>query len=258
MSRMTYRYGFVFMAVICVGLIATSARGGSLDSPAAPTNASSAMYTLEDVYNKLNTRTNVTKRTGAFTEPSSGPTAGTMHTLDNIMTLVTNRAPAPVTGQTTSYRTGDDGWCSTNVGVAWPNPRFAVQSDTNVVLDNLTGLMWTRNANLDGKKNWDNAIDYCYGLNHGGYDDWRLPNRQEILTLIDDGFFDPALCNTEGTAQWTTDNPFTRVQPTYYWLSTTYVHFSDYAWYVDMINGQMERDDKTETHYVWPVRGGGK
>jgi len=250
--------GFVFAAAVGLGLIAASARGGSLDSPAAPASSNSAMFTLEDIYNKLNTRAEAAKRAGAFTEPTGGATNGTLHTLDNIMTLVTNRAPARKTGQTTSYRPGDDGWCSTNMGVAWPNPRFTVQSDTNVVLDNLTGLMWARNANLDGKKNWEDAIDYCEGLSYGRYDDWRLPNRQEILSLIDDEFFDPPLCNTDGTAQWSADNPFTRVQPTYYWLSTTYVHFPDYAWFVDMINGHMDRDDKTETRYVWPVRGGGK
>jgi len=258
MNRRRHGNGFFFLTAVCLGLMAASARGGSLDSTAAPSDTNSAMYTLEDLYNKLNTRADVAKRAGAFAEPSSGPTAGTMHTLDNIMTLVTNRAPARKTGQTTSYRTGDDGWHGTNVGVAWPNPRFTVQANTNVVLDNLTGLMWARNANLDGKKNWEDAVDYCDGLSYGRYDDWRLPNRQEILSLIDDDFFDPSLCDTAGTAQWSADNPFVRVQPTYYWLSTTYVHFPDYAWYIDMINGHMDRDDKAETHYVWPVRGGGK
>ena len=37
MSRKTYRNGFVFVAAMCLGLMVTSARGGSLDSPAAPT-----------------------------------------------------------------------------------------------------------------------------------------------------------------------------------------------------------------------------
>jgi len=57
----------------------------SLDSSAAPTSAGSAMYTVEDIYNRLNAGTAGAKRTGAFTEPSSGPTAGTGHTLDEVM-----------------------------------------------------------------------------------------------------------------------------------------------------------------------------
>lgn len=249
MSRMTYRYGFIFVAAICMGLIATSARGGSLDSPAAPTNAGSAMYKLDDIYNKLNTRTNVTKRTGAFTEPSAGPTTGTMHTLDDIMTLVTNRAPVQETGLTNSYRTGDDVWCSTNVGVAWPNPRFTIQSDTNVVQDNLTGLMWTRNANLNGAKNWNNAIDYCNNLSHGGYDDWRLPNIRELQSLIDYGCANPALPS---------GHPFNAVQCIVpYWTSTTWAGNTDVAWYLYLDYGRVSYDLKTTSPYVWPVRGGG-
>ena len=53
--------------------------------PAAPTSPGSAMYTIEDIYNRLNDGTAGSKRTGAFTEPSSGPTAGTGHTLDEVM-----------------------------------------------------------------------------------------------------------------------------------------------------------------------------
>ena len=57
---------------------------GSLDDPGAPTSASSAMYTLEDIYNRLNAGTAGAKRTGAFTEPSSAP-GSTGHTTDDIM-----------------------------------------------------------------------------------------------------------------------------------------------------------------------------
>ena len=143
--------GFVVVAAICLGLMVTTARGGTLDAPAAPTNANSAIYTLEDIYNKLNTRTNVAKRMGAFTEPTGGPTNGTMHTLNDIMALVTNRAPVQKTGQTTSYATDNDG--TLKKGVAWPNPRFTIGTGTvfnttNCVTDNLTRLMWARNANL--------------------------------------------------------------------------------------------------------------
>ena len=42
------------------------------------------MYTLEDIYIRLDTGATGTKRT-AFSEPSSGPTAGTGHTLDDVM-----------------------------------------------------------------------------------------------------------------------------------------------------------------------------
>src|ERR1035437_8258404 len=37
MSRKTCRNGFIFVAMMCLGLMVMSARGGSSDSPAAPT-----------------------------------------------------------------------------------------------------------------------------------------------------------------------------------------------------------------------------
>ena len=61
------------------------AYSGSLDSPAAPTGTASAMYTLSDIYNRLDTGSATAKRTGAFTEPTAGPGTGTGHTLDEIM-----------------------------------------------------------------------------------------------------------------------------------------------------------------------------
>jgi len=65
--------------------IPMAALAGDLDSPAAPTDAASAMYTLEAIYNRLDAGTAGAKRAGAFTEPSAGPTAGTGRTLDDVM-----------------------------------------------------------------------------------------------------------------------------------------------------------------------------
>ena len=68
--------------------------------------------------------------------------------------LASGAAPAPVprTGQTVSYRSGDDG--DLQPGVAWPSPRFKDHGN-GTVTDRLTGLMWSRNAFPDGvKTNW--------------------------------------------------------------------------------------------------------
>jgi len=74
----------IVFGMVLSGVGEGTALAGSLDSPAAPTSAGSAMYTLDDIYNRLNAGTAGAKRTGAFTEPSSGPVAGG-HTLDDIM-----------------------------------------------------------------------------------------------------------------------------------------------------------------------------
>ena len=58
-------------------------------------------------------------------------------------------APVPKTGQTTAYAAGDDG--TLQKGVASPTPRFTDHGN-GTVTDNLTGLIWTKDANAFGVK----------------------------------------------------------------------------------------------------------
>jgi hypothetical protein len=158
-------------------------------------------------------------------------------------------APVAKTGQTTSYRTGDDG--DHQKGVASPSPRFTNNGD-GTVTDNLTGLMWARNANDNGAMNWGVAIDYAnklsLGTSCGGlHTDWRLPNIKELQSLIDFSNYAPAL---------PTGHPFTYVQGSSYWLSTTHANNSNDAWYLSTISGVLGIGNKTGPSYVWPVRSG--
>ena len=61
----------------------------------------------------------------------------------------------PKTGQTTCYATGDDG--DLEKGVAWPNPRFT-DNGNGTVTDNLTGLIWLKNANCAVRQKLGNAL----------------------------------------------------------------------------------------------------
>jgi len=74
---------------------------GNLNSPAAPDNTGSAMYTIEDIYNRLNDGTADAKRTTPFKEPSAGPTTGTGKTLNDVM------GKAPVKDDTNGAATTD-------------------------------------------------------------------------------------------------------------------------------------------------------
>ncbi len=62
-------------------------------------------------------------------------------------TPVSAAAPVPRTGQTTSYAVRDDG--ALQKGVAWPTPRFT-DNNNGTITDNLTGLIWLKNANCIG------------------------------------------------------------------------------------------------------------
>jgi len=70
----------------------------------------------------------------------------------------------PKTGQTTTYGTRDDG--ELEKGVMWPNPRFTDNGD-GTVRDNLTGLIWTKNANCFGDRTRVTALSDCNSLVSG-------------------------------------------------------------------------------------------
>ncbi|MCP3951243.1 MAG: DUF1566 domain-containing protein [Desulfobacterales bacterium] len=176
------------------------------------------------------------------------------------------------TGQTLCYdsnhavidctgTSGQDG--ETQIGTAWPNPRFSDNSD-GTVTDNLTDLVWLKDANCFDQVLWSTALSDADSLANGDCSlsdsssagDWRLPNRKELLSLIDLDFFDPALSDATGTNKWTGDNVFTDVQSFYYWSSSTFVEYASDAWIVDLDGGEVSGYDKTETSYVWPVKAG--
>jgi hypothetical protein len=170
-------------------------------------------------------------------------------------------APAHVlkTGQTISYATGDDG--EYEAGATLPVPRFTVQVDTNCVTDNLTGLIWARNANLGGNTAWSvggtctlanayniitNASGPVNGASYGGYTDWRMPNRLELVSLADEGNASPAL---------PTGHPFANVKLAKYWSSTP-TDGASTEWHVNFVNGLTTKETPlTNVNYVLPVRG---
>ena len=158
--------------------------------------------------------------------------------------------------------TGQDG--DIHPGVAWPVPRFTINGTTGTVTDNLTGLIWLKNANCFGSQTWANALSAANtlasgacGLNDGSAaGDWRLPNRKEMLSLVDFAYCSPALSNAEGTGQGTAGDPFDSVPSNIYWSATTYADGTNYAWDVNMGGGFVHNYSKTSSHSLWPVRGG--
>lgn len=259
---------------IVIGVLmtaATVALAGGLDPSAGPGDPGSQMYTLDQIYHRINSRTISSKMT-AFTEPGGGPATGTMHTLNDIYTLLGERAAVARSGQFTSYAANDD--AAQLKGVAQPNPRFTVNGN-GTVTDNLTGLIWLRLANCssffdsdptgDNLRNWPAALAAVSSLESGhcGLTDgsvagnWRLPNLRELHSLLNYAYTAPSLSNAAGTGHFVPDDPFYGAQTDYYWTSTTRADPIDWAYYVNLYDGRILDGDKaTETHYVWAVRGG--
>jgi hypothetical protein len=260
---MRYVKNLLLGMVFC--FTATAAMAGNLDSPAGPTDASSAMYKLEDVYNRANDGTVGTKRTTTYGEPSVAP-GPTGKTLTQVYDLVSERSRPAKTGQTPTVPivapVGSDG--NLQKGVTWPSSssvpssaRFTSNS-ANTVTDNLTGLMWAKNANHAGStKTWTEALTYCNDLTIDTYIDWHLPNRFELESLLDLAYFNPALSNDAGIGpQSGGSSSFTGVLLGGYWSSTTYADTTANAWNVYLNYGSVGVGVKTGKLSVWPVRGG--
>jgi hypothetical protein len=171
----------------------------------------------------------------------------------------------PQSGQTLNYYNGDDG--GLKEGTAWPSPRLVDNQDGSVT-DRLTGLMWTANSDLmysrdpefdtcgqsNGSVYWKTALGYIEKLNtenYLGHNDWRLPNRNELTSLIDHSrhgtclpenhpFFTPWLYEEGGDY--------------FYWSSTTLAVNPDKAWVFHFGLSGLYSNDKNIERFVWPVR----
>jgi hypothetical protein len=129
------------------------------------------------------------------------------------------------------------------------------------VTDNNTGLLWQRQD--DGNPyNWYQATgevnssynpsggsykNVCGSLNLGGYADWRLPTKKELIAIVDYSIPYPGP---------TIDPIFTNTQPSNYWSSTTLAGYPYNAWYVNFSYGYVGYSVKHNSMYVRCVRGG--
>ena len=118
-----------------------------------------------------------------------------------------------------------------------------VDNGNDTVTDTETELMWQK-ATAPGIYTWQQALAYAEGLLLNGHSDWRLPNRNELQTLVDYSrsgrAIDPLLvANTMSSG---------------YWSSTTYAHLTSYAWRVDFSYGHVYGYGKFSSCFVRAVR----
>jgi hypothetical protein len=171
------------------------------------------------------------------------------------------------TGQTLTYYDRDDG--DLKMGVSWPNPRFTDNGD-GTITDLFTSLMWSKNANClktqypdfdndgsqgDGGISWNHAFDFINGMNaelfsqcNGGHHDWRLPNVNELRSLIDYSKFHLSLPSGHPFIMVGDNGRFS------YWTSTTDIGDSVYAFVIDFDFGLIKKIEKQNVNFIWPVR----
>ena len=124
-----------------------------------------------------------------------------------------------------------------------------VRDDGNAtVYDDVSMLEWQDDASVETQLyNWSDAVNHCETLGFATHDDWRLPNLNELWSIVDlqQHFpaIDPAFAHTSTTKC--------------YWSSTSYAPSTSYGWNIHFNYGFNTSPLKNDTLcYARCVRAG--
>jgi hypothetical protein len=119
-----------------------------------------------------------------------------------------------------------------------------VDNGDGTVTDTRTSLMWQKTT--ESAMNYETAIAYCKNLTLAGHTDWRLPTKNELMSLVNKNFSKPAI----DTGVFPDTISFG------YWTSTTSAEDPDDIIFINFVSGKPGNADKSDTYYVRAVRGG--
>ena len=135
--------------------------------------------------------------------------------------------------------------------------RFSKQTKKKhdyIIIDELTKLEWSYDYQTD--LTWKQALAYCESLSYGGYLDWRLPNKNELISLVDFSKTDPA-----------SDFPNLDIVPyihdihhdmpnhdDFFWTSTTVATLNFAAWNIFFFTGAIDYEYKLAINSARCVR----
>ena len=236
------------LLLVTAGIIFLLGISREASAQVAPTG-----YTLSDIYYYLTDGTEATWGAHSLEPPSgSAPGDTRFSTLSDIYGAALEHGGIPVTGQTREYRTGDDG--TYQIGSAFSYQTSDPAANRNIVTtDNVTGLMWASDGreagcNFATSTDWNSAIDWAQNLKFAGYDDWRLPNINQLYLICvkDAGISAPYIDHTY----------FPYTVSGNYWSSTSDPYRTDNALSVIFTNGSVGSNSKIGSLYVRAVRGG--
>jgi len=121
---------------------------------------------------------------------------------------------------------------------------FVINND-GTVTDIHTGLMWQQTS-IDTTMTWQDSFSYCKNLQLAGHSDWRLPNKEELRSVVDYGRSKPAIYTEY----------FLNTKSSEYWSSSPGASDTNDAWSVYFLNGDDYNYGKSRSYYVRAVRSG--
>jgi hypothetical protein len=186
------------------------------------------------------------------------------------------------TGQTTCHNsagnvipcpgTGQDGELQKGVLFKY------IDNGNGTITDAVTGLMWEKlcdedppgatcvsDHDVDTTYTWTNAFTKVANLNaanFAGYNDWRLPNRRELESLVNAENVNPSIgsafntsCSAPCALTACSCTQFTNLLARY-WSSTSTASGGGSAWFVGFNDGDVGGDGTGTAYYVRAVRAG--
>jgi len=146
--------------------------------------------------------------------------------------------------------------CNNAIPKTTPDDAFTNQNN-GTVTHNKTGLMWMRcllGQTWDGSScigvgqtyTWQAALQISNGYGFAGYNDWRLPNKNELASIVEQACFSPAINIIA----------FPNTPASNVWPSSPSAYGSLGAWLVSFYNGQVSLNNKAYSFHVRLVRGG--
>lgn len=147
--------------------------------------------------------------------------------------------------------------CNNAISLTTPDAAFTLHGN-GTVTHNATGLMWMRcelglawdgfacNGTALQEYTWQGALQAADAATYAGYDDWRLPNKNELASIVEEACAFPAMNtlvfpNASGSVVWSSS------PDGYGWY---------YAWSVTFSHGSVSVDSKDRFNLVRLVRGG--
>jgi hypothetical protein len=137
--------------------------------------------------------------------------------------------------------------CQEVIPASAPDSRFTANGD-GTVTDRATGLIWKQCAEgLSGTDcltggattfTWQQALQHAEAAVFAGSSLWRLPNKKELASLVEQRCVAPAI----------NARLFPNTPSNWFWSSSPTAYYSDGAWYVNFGYGYVNYGTKGECH----------
>lgn len=142
---------------------------------------------------------------------------------------------------------------NTAIPFSTPSSDFTIY-DNGTVTHNTTGLMWMRcsiGQTWQGERCTGVASDFTWqqaltqgGTNYAGYSDWRLPNKNELASIVELRCYNPSINNAIFPDTWGYG----------FWSSSPNASNSYGAWSVHFSDGDVDYNKSDYGYYVRLVR----